>query len=224
MTVSQYFTPAGRLIQTPYQNGDGDQAYYESKVALREAVEGQLAPTGGRVDARSLGLNVPDSLVYQTDGGRTVYGGGGILPDYIVPIDTVSAALRTVIGRNLDNEFARVEIERLGDGFRAEWAGRDRDFTRGFTLSDQAFERFLAFAADRGIRVVDDRGPSIDDDVLVRAEATAERADIEARIRAFMARRLFDAEAFYPVIATLDPALRQAMSLWDDAVTLAQAR
>ena len=227
MTVSQYFTPAGRLIQTPYVNGEGDEAYYESKIALRDAVEGQLAPRGGPVNAGAFGANVPDSLVYETDGGRTVYGGGGILPDYIVPFDSISAAMRTVIGRNLDNEFARVEVERRGDAFRARWEGREREFVRGFQLSDADFQRFLQFVESRDIDVVDAR-PEGDEEndasVIVRSEAVADRADIEARIRAFIARRLYNAEAFYPVVGTLDPALREAMRHWSDATTLAQAR
>ena len=91
MTVSRYYTPSGRLIQTPYEVGGGDEAYYEAKVAIRDAVENQLAPRGGKVDAGAFGADVPDSLRFQTAGGRTVYGGGGVLPDFIVRRDTLVA-------------------------------------------------------------------------------------------------------------------------------------
>ena len=63
-----------------------------------------------------------------------------------------------------------------------------------------------------------------DEDVIVRSEALAVRQDIETRVRAFIARRLYDVGAFYPVVGQLDPALREAMRHWDDAVTLAQAQ
>ena len=224
MTVSRYFTPAGRLIQTPYEVGASDEDYYSSKVALRDAVEGRLAPTGGRVDAGRLGADVPDSLVFRTDGGRTVYGGGGILPDYIVPFDTASAAFRAVAGRQLDNAFARVEIERLGDDFRATWEGRELAFAREFVVDDATFARFLQFVDAEGLPVVAERAEDGDEDVLVRSEADAARDELATRIKAFMARRLFGAEAFYPVIGSIDGALLQARALWSDARDLASAQ
>ena len=225
MTVSRYYTPAGRLIQTPFELGEGDEAYAEGKRAIREAIEDRLAPTGGLVDASAFSSEVPDSLVFETDGGRTVYGGGGILPDYIVTRDTISAALRTVIGRNLDNEFARVEIERRGEAFRQRWEGRgEAAFRTGFEVDGATYDRFLAFAAERGVDVVAERPEGTDDPVLVRSEVDAVQADVETRIQAFMARRLFGADAFYPVIGSLDPALQEARRLWGNASTLAARR
>ena len=224
MTVSRYYTPSGRLIQTPYELGESDEDYGEGKLAIREALEDKLVTGTGFVDARSLGAGVPDSLVFQTDGGRTVYGGGGILPDYLVRPDTVGPALRTVIGKNLDNEFARLEIERRGERFRNEWDGRERAFQTGFQLDDATYDRFLRFAGERGVRVVAERPEDAGDDVLVRSEADAVRGEIETRVRAFMARRLFGAEAFFPVVGAIDETLLEATRLWDDAAGLAQAR
>ncbi len=223
MTVSRYYTPSGRLIQTPYVVGESDEDYFASKQTLREGVEDYLVKNGGRVDVRAFRAQVPDSLVFETDGGRTVFGGGGILPDYVVALDTLAPALRTVIGKNLDNSFARVDLERRGEAFRAQWQGRETEFVRDYRLSDADFERFLDHVASLGTPVVAERPGDEDEDVLVRREALAARSDIETRIRAFMARRLFDADAFYPVVGQIDPALREAMAHWRDAVTLAQA-
>ena len=226
MTVSQYFTPAGRLIQTPFELGESDEDYGAGKLAIREALEDFLAPDGGLIDASAFAAEVPDSLVYRTDGGRTVYGGGGILPDYIVARDSLSPALRTVIGRNLDNEFARSEIERRGEAFRQRWLDQgEAAFRRGFRVDDATYDRFLAYAADHGVAVVAERPEGeTDEAVLVRSEVDAVRADVETRIRAFMARRLFGADAFYPVIGDLDPALQEARRLWQNAATLAARR
>ena len=222
MTVSRYYTPSGRLIQTPYVVGGGEEAYYEAKVAIREAVEGKLAPTGGAVDASAFGADVPDSLVFKTPNGRLVYGGGGVLPDFIVQADTLAPALRTVIGKNLDNEFARVDIERRGAAFRQQWEGRQKEFISSFRLSDADFDRFLSYAADHGAPVVAERAEETNEDVLVRSEVEAVREDIEVRVKAFMARRLYNADAFYPVVGQIDPALREAMRHWRDAQSLAQ--
>ena len=223
MTVSRYYTPSGRLIQTPYYLGETDEEYGEAKAAIRAALEDKLVTGTGFVDARSLGAGVPDSLVFQTDGGRTVYGGGGVLPDYLVRPDTVGPALRTVIGKNLDNEFARLEIERRGESFRETWDRRERAFLTGFQIDDATYDRFLRFVSERGTPVVAAREGD-DEDVLVRSEADAARTEIETRIRAFMARRLFGAEAFFPVVGVIDETLLEATRLWDDAAELAQAR
>ena len=223
MTVSRYFTPSGRLIQTPYEVGGGDEAYYEAKVAIRDAVEKVVAPNGGAVDADAFGSQVPDSLVFRTDGGRLVFGGGGVLPDFIVQRDTLSPALGLVIGKSLDNSFARVEVERRGAAFREQWEGRQTDFIRNFRLSETDFDRFLSYVADEGTPVVAERPDDEDAVVLVRGQAESARSDIETRIKAFMARRLFDTNAFYPVIGQIDPSLREAMRHWRDATSLAQA-
>ena len=228
MTVSRYFTPSGRLIQTPYTLGGGEEAYFETKRALREAVEDKVAPEGGLVSTGRLRGDVPDSLVFKTDGGRTVYGGGGILPDYIVVQDSISAPLRTVIGKNLDNDFARVHIETLGERFRQQWHGRETEFVRDFQIDDATFQAFLDFAATRGVRVVDTRPATATGteatDLLVRSEIPAAKRDIETRIKAFMARRLFETDSWYPVVGQIDPVIQAAMQQWQTATTtLAQA-
>ncbi len=224
MTVSRYFTPSGRLIQTPYTNGEGEEAYFEAKRALRAAVEDVVAPQGGLVDSGRLRGDVPDSLVFRTDGGRTVYGGGGVLPDFIVNVDSISAPVRTVIGRNLDNDFARVRIEQLGDSFRQSWAGRESEFVRNYRVDDPTFEAFLSYAQAHGVPVVAVRTPTSGDSVLVRSEVAASRTEIATRIKAFMARRLFDADSFYPVVGQIDPVILAAMAQWQQASTsLAQA-
>ena len=214
MTVSKYYTPSGRLIQTPFELGDDATAYEQGKLAIREQLEDKLAPRGGLIDADAIGVGIPDSLVFETDRGRHVYGGGGILPDYIVPLDTLAPAMRVVIGRRLADEFARVHIERLGESFRSEWDGRQDEFVRSYRLNDSAWDAFLTYADGHGVPVVTSRDEAESEAVLVRSEALAQRGEIETRIKAFMARRLYNAEAWYPVIGQVDPGLQDAMRLW----------
>ncbi|MDX1420612.1 MAG: S41 family peptidase [Rubricoccaceae bacterium] len=223
MTVSRYYTPAGRLIQTPYVRGDDDDEYFEAKRELRDLMEGNL-PESGLLDVSRFADEVPDSLKYRTDGGRVVFGGGGILPDYLVRLDSLSPALQTIIGRNLDNEFARYRLEQLGESFRQEWSGREAAFLRTYDVDDATFDAFLAWADDHGVDVVATRPDDPEGPILVESEALAMRADVEARIKAFMARRLFGVDAFYPVVAEIDRTLQEAMGLWREASTLAEAR
>jgi len=225
MTISQYYTPAGRLIQTPYARGDDEQAYYASKAdILRQDFE-RLARQRGAVPASEMVTDVPDSLRFRTDGGRVVYGGGGILPDWLVPVDTASAALRTVIARNLDNEFAREYLDNGGARIRQEWDGRQRAFLRDYAVDESTFQSFLRFAEARDVALVDRAPEGVDaaerPDVLVRSQVAAERALIEARIKAFIARRLYGIEAFYPVVQEIDRTFQEAVALWPQASELA---
>ena len=219
MTVSRYYTPVGRLIQTPYENGEGDEAYFSAKQDLREAVRERIA-SGGMIDGDVLAQGLPDSLKYRTDGGRTVYGGGGIFPDYVVALDTLSRSAQIVIGRGLDSQFAR-EFVSARPGLRDEWAGREAAFAREYALPEGTLDDFLAFAERQGVAVAAARGD--DEDAISRAELSDERTreTVETRIRAFIARRLLGVDAFFPVVGQIDPTLVQAMSLWRDASDLA---
>ncbi len=222
MTISRYYTPVGRLIQTPYERGEADEDYYASKVDLVKADRERLSAAHGAVSADRLVEDVPDSLRFQTDAGRTVYGGGGILPDYLVPADTVSAALRTVIARSLDSEFARTYLDTHAD-LREAWDGRETEFIRSYRVSDEVFGAFEDYARSHGVEIVRS-APAEDaerDNLLVRAELEAARPDVEARIKAYLARRLFGIEAFYPVIETIDPIFIEGMTLWPQASDLA---
>jgi carboxyl-terminal processing protease len=226
MTISRYYTPAGRLIQTPYERGEDEDDYYASKVEIVEADREQLLGANGAVLASTLAGDTPDSLRFTTDGGRTVYGGGGILPDYLVPVDSISAALRTVIARSLDSEFARTYLDGEGHDLRTTWGGRETEFVRTFEPDDALFASFVEYAEEQGVSIVD-AVPADDDeerdDTIARAGLREARPQIEARIKAYLARRLFGIESFYPVIQTIDPAFMEAMDLWPQASDLAVA-
>ena len=219
MTVSRYYTPTGRLIQTPYEAGETDEEYFSSKRSLRESVA-DMVQAGGMIDAEALGASFPDSVKFKTDGGRTVYGGGGIFPDYVVALDTLSSAARTVIGKGLDNTFAR-EFVASNSSLADAWQGRQRAFAREYRLPEGTFESFLAYAERQGTPVVNTADTAGDEAVIVRSDAEEARMTIETRIRAFVARRLFGVDAFFPVVGQIDPTLTQATRLWDSASRLA---
>ncbi len=80
ITTARYYTPSGRCIQKPYENGTED---YNNELNKRYK-HGELFS----VDS----IHFPDSLKYKTHGGRTVYGGGGIMPDLFIPLDTTPAS------------------------------------------------------------------------------------------------------------------------------------
>ena len=221
MTISRYYTPAGRLIQTPYKRGADEASYYAAKVDLLRQDFDRLAQERGAVPASQMVVDLADSLRFRTDAGRIVYGGGGILPDWLVAADTASAALRTVIARNLDNEFARQYLDGRGQHLREQWNGRQQDFLRNYVVEDATFRAFLDFAETRGVPVLDVRPEDEDDDYLLRVQVLDARPEIEARMKAFIARRLYGIEAWYPVVQTIDRTFQEALRLWPEAHELA---
>jgi carboxyl-terminal processing protease len=211
MTVSRYYTPSGRLIQTPYDGGDA-RDYYQQKFAaldrsafhLEEYIE-----------------SIPDSLKFRTDRGRVVFGGGGILPDFVISRDTTLAPIvRAIIGQGLDLQFVREYFERNETSLRARWGDQRRTFIDGYQVEDALWSEFWRFAQPK-------LDPAAFDDASVtaaqlsRAAADANRTILETRLKAWIARQLYSAEAVHPILNTIDNELEEALRLWDRANSLA---
>ncbi len=213
VTISHFYTPSGRLIQTPYNSGDRED-YYRLKQKLRDQT--------AMLSVQEILDQVPDSLKYTTDAGRTVIGGGGILPDFIVERDTASAFLRNVFAKNLDNIFVRSWLDRDGEALRAQWGERSEAFIRDFDIDDEAFEAFLAFAGEQGVRIAETPEAQDDQEVFTRAEIENDRPYLESRIKARLAVRLFDLKAWFPIMHEVDHTFKTAMGLWQEAEKLEQ--
>ncbi|MDE5703562.1 MAG: hypothetical protein K2H70_01925, partial [Bacteroidales bacterium] len=126
LTTSRYYTPSGRCIQKPYAEGADD---YNSDLSKRYS-HGEM----WHADS----IHFPDSLKYRSAGGRIVYGGGGIMPDVFVPLDTMRASdyyvdLRR---RNVLNRFCLTEAQDR----KAAWL--------------QAYPTVAAFAAEADMDAV----------------------------------------------------------------------
>lgn len=212
MTVGRYYTPVGRLIQTPYTDGDREE-YYEAKYdSYKDAL----------FNTREYKESIPDSLAYETDHGRTVFGGGGILPDYIVKPDT-SSIERFVSASGLSlafviNWFPEVETE-----MRQDWGERQKAFSREFRVSDEVIDKFWTFAQDKGMKlttVADSVNRS--KGIFPKSEAEAAQEYVRTYLKGNIARQLYGSNAMYPIFNSVDPTFQQALSLWDRAVQLSE--
>ncbi len=211
VTISRYFTPSGRLIQTPYENGDRED-YYENKQAL--------FAEDAALSVREIIQQVPDSLKYQTDGGRTVVGGGGILPDYIITPDTASAFVQEMLRRRLDHIFVRHWLDEHGDDLHADWDNQREAFIQTYEVDDAMYASFLEFIQAEGVEIVDSKPDDAEGPVFTPDEVEAERDYIETRLKGRLAVRLFDYKAWYPIIHGEDNTFQEALKLWSDAEEL----
>ncbi len=215
ITTARYYTPSGRLIQTPYTNGD-QQQYYEQKFA--DFSQATFNPSAYKE-------SIPDSLKYTTTHGRVVFGGGGVLPDYIVPPDTLLApVLRGLFDGAIDPAF-RAWFQRHEQDLRAAWDQRKADFAQGFAFGQAAWDEVWSLAADStngGIRLTDDpKAASLRDGVFTFADRAAHRATIETFLKARLARQLYGHEHAYPIYNQIDPVFQEALKLWPQADDLA---
>lgn len=192
LTISRYHTPTGRCIQKSYQNGS-DEYHHELSERFNN---GELYELDSSYFA--------DSLKFTTPGGRTVYGGGGIMPDIFVPIDTsdVSNYLFSVRNRGLIYRYA------------LEFSDQYRDKLTSFTSipeiveyleNENTLESFIKYAAKNGVPEK-------------RKEINESKEILETQLFAFIVRNIYDNEGFYPIIEKIDNTLQRALKALDEGL------
>ncbi len=134
LTVARYYTPAGRCIQKPYKRGDR-KAYDED--IINRAHEGEYFTLDS--------IHVNDSLCYTTlQNARPIYGGGGILPDVFVPLDTTenTTYYRNMMAKGIINQYAIDYVDRHRKDLKKRYATL-ADFDRGFSLTEADMREFI---------------------------------------------------------------------------------
>jgi carboxyl-terminal processing protease len=185
LTVARYYTPTGRSIQRPYENGTEDYYHDFAERIMRGELE------------NSDSIKFDDSQKYVTPGGKIVYGGGGIMPDVFVPIDTAGSS----------EYYNRIRSLGLMYRFAFYYTDQNRALLEPFTnatqiegyLDDQdILPEFIQYAKEKGL------DPNYED---IRTS----REVLLKTIKAYIARNLIDNEGFYPIIADIDQTLTVAI-------------
>lgn len=197
LTISRYYTPSGRSIQKMYESGNLDEYYME---AYNRYENGEV------YSSDSIKFN--DSLVYKTDKGRIVYGGGGITPDYFVPLDTAQNTryLNRLFNTNSIQEYtvkyAQENSEKLSKmGFET--------FRRSFDVTDVMLKNLVAVAADNGLK-------------FNEKEFNQSKKLLKQLTKAYIARGIWDNDGFYPIFNEQDEIFQQAIKLMDEADKIAK--
>ena len=142
LTIARYYTPTGRLIQSPYD--EGYEKYMEN--FYKRYTDGEL------VTADS--IHFPDSLRFKTlVNGRTVYGGGGIMPDVFVPADTsdYSDYYRSLVRRGIINSFALEYSDKNRKKLAADYRTFN-DFRNRFSFSQDEVSSLISKAEKEGVK------------------------------------------------------------------------
>lgn len=191
LTVARYYTPSGRCIQKPYNEGVDE--YY--KDFAHRFAHGELESADS--------IHFPDSLKYKTSAGRTVYGGGGIMPDIFIPWDSArfnklySDLIRNGIFNSYVNDYLdlnRQSLEKKYPSFK--------DFNKHFFISDDDFNEFISRAKDKITINEKQLNPNID--------------YFKEQIKALIARNLFNTSEYFEVLWPDDEEISKALDVIND--------
>ncbi len=189
LTVAKYYTPTGRSIQKPFVRGA--EGYNEDIWNRYES--GQFFSADS--------IHFADSLKFTTPKGKTVYGGGGIMPDVFVPLDTLDMTpyYYAVTGFNI---LYRYTLDYADKHRKAINSIRTVEQLEAFLNSDKALlEDFVRYASEKGIK------PN-------RAEIAKSRVLIESLLRAYIARNTeLQDNGYFSQIWPADPTLLKAFEL-----------
>lgn len=197
LTIARYFTPSGRSIQKPY--GPDYEAYERDWMERFEH--------GEFFSADSIKFN--DSLKYETTKGRIVYGGGGIMPDYFVPLDTTysSAYVSRLFNSDSSREFILDYTNKNKDKFSDMSL---EEYYRNFEVSDAMLKDLVAVGEKNKVKFDSkDFNESVD--------------YLKVLVKAHLGRQIYDDDAFYMVINDINEVYQQAIKLFDEAERIAMA-
>ena len=191
LTISRYYTPSGRSIQKPYVKGDED---YNMDIVNRYK-------HGEFFSADSIKFD--EKMKFKTTKGRTVYGGGGIMPDIFIPRDT--------------SMFTGYLNQLFNSGIIREYT-LEYGFNKKKDLEKMSFEQFK-------------KSFEVSDAMLADINKQAQKADIKFnekdfnrskefiknQVKALIARSVWKNEGFYPVFNEQDEMFNKALNLFDKA-------
>jgi carboxyl-terminal processing protease len=196
VTTSRYYTPTGRLIQKPYEGGeykkmllnieDGDNLFHDKDTKDTSRPE------------------------FKTMGGRTVYGGGGVTPDFVVRLDTLteySVQLRRV---NLFLEYANSYFDMNRENIKSSYSDYLK-FRDNFEVSQKMLDDFKSLAGSKGI-------------VFNEEQWNRDEVFIKTSIKSIIARDIWGNNGSMAVFLATDEQFQKAITLFPEAEKLAQLR
>ena len=197
LTISRYYTPSGRSIQKPYSGNEN----YSKEIAMRYT-------KGEFFSADSIKFN--DSLRYKTSNGRSVYGGGGIMPDYFVPLDTTFASgyLNALYVSNSIQEYTfqyAADNKAMLDKMSAD------EFVEKFDVTDAMLNALVKVGERNKVR------PNLTD-------LNRNKLVFKIHVKALIGRKFWKNEAYFRVMNQSNEVLQNALNLFDRIPELSRVK
>ena len=192
ITTSKYYTPSGRCIQKPYE--EGSMAYRKEKYSRYNS--------GESFNADSMKFNSNESFQTLLK-ERTVYGGGGIIPDHFVPLDTTGTSpyFNKLIRKGIFNQFALSWVNKNRESLEKKYPSFDK-FNLKFD-TQKAVDELIKYAEAEGLEFSEN-------------QYNKAKYVIHTRLKANIAQDLYNYKKFYQVINSLNNALEKSLELLND--------
>lgn len=193
LTTAHYYTPSGRGIQKPYENGLADYRNDNQ----RRMEHGEL------FSADSIAL--PDSLKFKTlINGRTVYGGGGVMPDIFVSMDTsyLYRFYNRIQRNSIVNNFVMDYVDKNRESLKRQYSDFEQ-FNQKFQISDEIIESIVAMAESDGIQ-------------RDQESLNFTRNMMKKEVKSLIARDIFTHNHFYRIFNQDDKTILKALEILND--------
>jgi carboxyl-terminal processing protease len=196
LSIARYYTPSGRSIQSSYS--EGYEKYLENY--SKRFTDGEMMSADS--------ITFPDSLKYKTlVNQRTVYGGGGIMPDVFVAIDTsnYSDYYRTLVRRGIFNSFILEYADKNRTGISSEYKTFD-DFKDMFKFSSEDIRSFIKKGEDSGVKYIEDQYRKSEGEILLV-------------LKALLANNIWQTNEYFRIINEEDNVIAEALRVISDRET-----
>jgi carboxyl-terminal processing protease len=193
LTVARYYTPTGRSIQRPYN--DGYDKYMEN--FYKRFTDGELLSADS--------IHYKDSLKYKTlTNKRTVYGGGGIMPDIFVSVDTTynSPYFNQLYARNVLNTFTLDYYDKNRDVLNAEYKTFE-DFKNNFRFSADDIKDFIAKGEAEGVKYNEEQFNKSKDEIMLI-------------LKGLVATNIWQTNEYFEIVNQDDKVIKRALSIIND--------
>lgn len=189
LTIARYYTPTGRCIQKPYSEGT-DEYYNEEYNRYKH---GELLNKDS--------IKVDSSKIYHTPEGKTVYGGGGIIPDIFVPLDTskTNTYLNKIFFTGALNGFSFEYADANRSKLKA--IGNANDYISKYEISDDVINKFYAYCLK-------------EDSLEIPSNMKLKTGEaLKPYLKALIGRSVFDKDAYYPILNKKDKCISKAIDV-----------
>lgn len=200
ITISQYFTPSGRLIQRKFS--DDKKEYYE-EVMDRNEQEGENIQHDAEKDSTR--------PIYKTNKGRIVYGGGGITPDYIQKSEKITKYTSSLLRNNVFYLYILQYLDANGNEISNKYKDDLQKFNKEFQFTEKDINSFIEFAKNKKVDFNKD-------------DYEKDKHYILARLKAQIARNYWKNEGWYLVLIPSDNQVEKALTLFDKARELSELK
>lgn len=201
LTTARYFTPSGRLIQRAYKSGESEEDYYREAYTRDEKDTANISHTAESDTSKPR---------FKTDGGRTVYGGGGITPDYIVKMGRLTDYTGKMRSRVF--EFISGYMDKYSPELRKQYSKEDVDlFISNFQISEDLMQSFIEHGKKNKIE-------------FNQEQFDKDRKWIAMWLKSQIARNLFGNEGYFKAFLEVDNQFQKALTLFPEAMKIADLR